>query len=101
MNDKDFEELAQGLFGLDTETLQATLAEDENREFAFKVAKRALECGGFKNTLIVAEDVENFGVSMPGNSWVAAILIVTALKHAPKGTLENVLSHFGKVGGEQ
>lgn len=61
MNDKDFEELAQGLFGLDVETLQEKftedeLTEDENREFAIKIADGALESGGFKNTLIVAED---------------------------------------------
>lgn len=106
MNDKDFKEVLENIFGLDAETLQATLTEeksteDENREFAIKVADGALESGGFKNTLIVAEDGEGFGMSMPENHIVAAHLILAALERAPLGTLEHVFLHFGKVGGER
>lgn len=106
MNDKDFEELAQGLFGLDAETLQTTLTEneptkDEDLKFALKVADKALESGGFKRTLVVAEDDEGFGMSMPENHIVAAHLILAALERAPKGTMEHVFLHFGKVGDKQ
>lgn len=106
MNDKDFEELAQGLFGLYAETLQEKLTEDKptkdkDRELTLELADGALEYYGFKNTLIVAEDDEGFGLSMPENHIVAAHLILAALEHAPLGTLEHVFLHFGKVGGKQ
>lgn len=99
MNDKDFEELAQGLFGLDAETLQEKLTEDKptkdkDRELTLQLADGALDYYGFKNTLIVAEDDEGFGMSMPENHIVAAHLIVAALERAPKGTLEHVLFHL-------
>lgn len=106
MNDKDFEELAQGLFGLYAETLQEKLTEDKptkakDRELTLQLADGALEYYGFKNTLIVAEDDEGFGLSMPENHIVAAHLILAALERAPLGTLEHVFLHFGKVGGKQ
>lgn len=106
MNDKDFEEVLENIFGLDAETLQATLTEneptkDEDLEFALKVADKALESGGFKRTLVVAEDDEGFGMSMPENHIVAAHLILAALERAPKGTMEHVFLHFGKVGDKQ
>lgn len=106
MNDKDFKEVLENLFGLDADTLQTTLTEDEptkdeDLEFALKVADKALERGGFKRTLVVAEDDEGFGMSMPENHIVAAHLILAALERAPKGTMEHVFLHFGKVGGKQ
>lgn len=99
MNDKDFEELAQGLFGLDAETLQARLTEDdstedEKHEFAFKFADKVLKSAGFERTLLVARDGEEFGFFMPGNHIAASHLILSALEYAPKGTLEHVLLHL-------
>lgn len=106
MNDKDFKEVLKNIFGLDAETLYTNLTEDEptkdeKLEFTLEIADKTLKSGGFKRTLVVAEDGEGFGMSMPENHIVAAHLIVAALERAPKGTLEHVFLHFGKVGSEQ
>jgi len=76
MNDKDFKEVL------------------ENREFAFKIADKALKSVGFECTLLLARDGEEFGFFMPGNHIAAAHLILSALEHAPEGTLEHVLLHL-------
>jgi hypothetical protein len=94
MNDKEFEELAQGLFGLDVETLQEKFTEDEKREFAFKIADKALESVGFERTLIVARGGGELGVLTSGNPIAAAHLILTALENTPEETLEHVLLHL-------
>lgn len=99
MNDKEFEELAQGLFGLDVETLQEKftedeLTEDEKREFAFKIADKALKSVGFERTLIVARGGGELGVLTSGNPIAAAHLILTALENTPEDTLEHVLLHL-------
>ncbi|TGY53025.1 hypothetical protein [Ligilactobacillus murinus] len=99
MNDKDFKEVLKNIFGLDAETLYTTLTEDEptkdeKLEFTLEIADKTLKSGGFKRTLVVAEDGEGFGMSMPEHPIVAAHLIVAALERAPKGMLEHVLFHL-------
>lgn len=99
MNDKDFEEVLENIFELDAETLQATLTEDdstedEKRDFAFKIADKALKSVGFERTLLVARGGGELGVLTSGNPIAAAHLILTALENTPEGTLEHVLLHL-------
>ncbi|MCR1891286.1 hypothetical protein NSA16_08890 [Ligilactobacillus murinus] len=92
MNDKDFKEVLKNIFGLDAETLHTTLTEEENIALILKIVKTTLKSGGFRHSLVIAENADTFACSMPDNPIVAACLIGRALERAPKGTLEIILS---------